>query len=121
MTEERMLKVFQALANEHRLKIFVGLCRGVLGSCCDRIEWFEKGRSVGDVVQATGLSQPTISHHLSILADAGLIRSEKRGLWTCYFPNPEVLDDIGLFVEDMKNNCCCAPPAPKTVPVQLIE
>lgn len=111
MTEERMLKIFQALANAHRLRIFTGLCQGALGTCCDRIEWFEKGCSVGDVVQAVGLSQPTISHHLSILADAGLVRSEKRGLWTCYFPNPEILAVLEHFVQDLKESCCCAPQA----------
>lgn len=104
-----MLKIFQALANEHRLRIFTGLCRGALGTCCDRIEWFEKGCSVGDVVQATGLSQPTISHHLSILAEAGLVRSEKRGLWTCYFPNAEILTVLGRFVAELRETCCCLP------------
>ncbi len=41
----------------------------------------------------SGKSQPTISHHTKVLADAGLIRGEKRGRWVWWRIVPERLDD----------------------------
>jgi ArsR family transcriptional regulator len=48
------------------------------------------------------LSQPTISHHLKLLRDAGLIEGEKRGTWVFYRVVPEVLRAVGqshIFVK----------------------
>jgi ArsR family transcriptional regulator, arsenate/arsenite/antimonite-responsive transcriptional repressor len=44
-----------------------------------------------DVVDRFGLSQPTISHHLRILRQAGLVTSAKRGVWAWYAPDPRAL------------------------------
>ncbi|MFO7549190.1 MAG: metalloregulator ArsR/SmtB family transcription factor [Acidimicrobiia bacterium] len=44
-----------------------------------------------DLVEPLGRSQPTVSHHLSILADAGLLTREKRGKWAWYRVAPERL------------------------------
>lgn len=45
-----------------------------------------------------GLSQPTISHHLKVLAEAGLIEGEKRGTWVWYTVNQERWQQLaGLF------------------------
>lgn len=45
-------------------------------------------------VEALGRSQPTISHHLKVLAEAGLIRGDKRGRWVWYSVVPERLDTL---------------------------
>lgn len=58
-------RVFEALANETRIKIIKLLQ--------------EKEMYVEDLAQTLGLAQPTVSHHLRVLKDAGLIRAEKRG------------------------------------------
>ena len=55
----------KALADETRQKI-MGLC------CCSQM-------SVSELVQATSVAQPTVSHHLKILKDAGLVSAERRG------------------------------------------
>ena len=47
-----------------------------------------------DLVEPSGRSQPTVSHHMKILADAGLITREKRGLWVWYRVVPERLDAL---------------------------
>ncbi len=47
-----------------------------------------------DPVDALGLSQPTISHHLKILSEAGLLDREKRGRWVHYTLRPDVLAEI---------------------------
>ncbi len=44
-----------------------------------------------DLVEPLGVSQPTVSHHLKVLRDAGLVASEKRGRWVYYHPVPERL------------------------------
>ena len=55
----------KALADETRQKI-MALC------CCTEM-------SVNSLVEATGVAQPTVSHHLKILKDAGLVTTERRG------------------------------------------
>ncbi len=93
------VKVFRALGNETRYDLFRKLLRGNISTCCDKIYFNETGVCVTDAIQQSGLAQSTASYHLKVLEEAGLIRSEKRGLWTCYFPEHEVLDALGrLFL-----------------------
>ena len=46
---------------------------------------------VCDLTDAVGLSQPTVSHHLKVLNDAGFVAREKRGTWAYYRLVPEAL------------------------------
>lgn len=72
---EEAALLFKALADETRLSILKQLreegevCVCNLFACCD-------------------LAQPTVSHHLKILRDAGLVNAEKRGVWVHYSLNP---------------------------------
>ena len=45
-----------------------------------------------DLVEPLGVSQPTVSHHLKVLREAGLVESERRGRWIYYRPVPERLE-----------------------------
>ncbi len=47
-----------------------------------------------DLVTVSGRSQPTVSHHMKILFDAGLVTREKRGLWVWYRSVPSRLDAL---------------------------
>jgi len=47
-----------------------------------------------DLVEPSGRSQPTVSHHMKILVDAGLVTREKRGLWVWYRAVPSRLDAL---------------------------
>jgi ArsR family transcriptional regulator, arsenate/arsenite/antimonite-responsive transcriptional repressor len=47
-----------------------------------------------DLVEPSGRSQPTVSHHMKILVDAGLVTREKRGLWVWYRAVPARLDAL---------------------------
>jgi ArsR family transcriptional regulator len=47
-----------------------------------------------DLVEPSGRSQPTVSHHMKVLVDAGLIAREKRGLWVWYRAVPARLDAL---------------------------
>ncbi len=65
----------KAIADDTRQKI-MALC------CC---EWI----SVGDIVEKTNVSQPTVSHHLAILREAGLVNVRHEGKQTFYSLNQE--------------------------------
>jgi len=49
---------------------------------------------VCELVDLFDVSQPTISHHLRALRDAGIVESEKQGLWAYYYVLPEALDRL---------------------------
>jgi ArsR family transcriptional regulator, arsenate/arsenite/antimonite-responsive transcriptional repressor len=65
----------KAIADETRQKIMSECC------CC----WL----SVNEIVEKVGFSQPTISHHLAILRDAGLVNIREEGKQTFYTLNQE--------------------------------
>ena len=81
-----------ALGNKTRYQLIKAMKDHSIQTCCDRIEFFENGVSVGDAVKFTGLAQSTVSQHLAVLLQAGLIRREKRDQWSCYFLNRAVLN-----------------------------
>jgi len=69
---ERHARVFRALGDQTRLEIVAMIARAGRALCaCDVEREFE-------------LSQPTISHHLKVLREAGLVTSERRGTWIYY-------------------------------------
>ncbi len=53
---------------------------------------------VCDLTEPVGLSQPTVSHHLKILLDAGILTREQRGKWAYYRLIPETLADIARLI-----------------------
>jgi ArsR family transcriptional regulator len=71
---------FKALADPTRVAI---VSRLAAGECC-----------VCDLNASFELSQPTISHHLKVLKDAGLVRSTRRATWAYYTLVPEALDAL---------------------------
>lgn|SRR6266536_2052162 len=73
---EELAGRFKALADPTRVAIVNRL------SSADEV-------CVCDLTDACGLSQPTISHHLRILREAGLVRSSRRGTWAYYRLVPE--------------------------------
>lgn len=68
-----MAKGFSALADPARLRILSMLAAAAEGEVC-----------VCDFVGPVGKSQPTISHHLRILGEAGLVHGDRRGKWVWY-------------------------------------
>jgi DNA-binding transcriptional ArsR family regulator len=59
----------------------------------------EQPRSVGELVEATGLSQPGTSKHLRVLRESGLVRVEKDAQRRVYALNPQALADLIAWVE----------------------
>ena len=77
--------VFKALADPTRVAIVSRLASGEQCCVCDLTDAFE-------------LSQPTVSHHLRILRDAGLVEAERRGTFAYYWLVPEAIERLkGVF------------------------
>ncbi len=79
----RTAAMFAALADPVRLRIVSMLAAAPEGTAC--------GCELEDPL---GLAQPTVSHHLRILREAGLVVGERRGRWVHYRVVPERLDEI---------------------------
>ena len=79
---ELLAQSFAALADPIRLRLlsFVASAEDEVCAC--------------DLVEPSGRSQPTVSHHMKILVDAGLVTREKRGLWVWYSAVPDRLDAL---------------------------
>ena len=71
---------FAALGDAARLQILSILAAAPAGEVC-----------VCEFVEPLGKSQPTVSHHLKVLGDAGLVEGERRGKWVWYPLVPEQL------------------------------
>lgn len=80
---ERLAHTMKALADPTRLRLLsiVAASDGAQACVCDLIE-------------PVGLSQPTVSHHLKVLADAGFLTRSKRGTWAYYALVPGALERI---------------------------
>ncbi|MCX7774188.1 MAG: ArsR family transcriptional regulator [Clostridia bacterium] len=100
-----VVEICHALGNKTRYQLIKALRDQTLSTCCDRIELFENGVSVGDVVKLTGLAQSTVSQHLAVLEQAELIYKEKREQWSCYFVNQDTLD--AFFKQMCTDLCVC--------------
>src|ERR687890_2665411 len=83
---ERMAAVAKALADPVRLQL-VDVLRKHAGMVC-----------VCELVPLFDLSQPTVSHHLKVLRDAGIVDSERRGLWAYYYVTPEALKELSTWL-----------------------
>ncbi|CAN5210974.1 metalloregulator ArsR/SmtB family transcription factor [soil metagenome] len=70
---ERIAKVFKALGDPTRVKLLSLIASGEGGEAC-----------ICDLTDPVGLSQPTVSHHMKLLVEAGLATREQRGKWA-YF------------------------------------
>lgn len=80
---ERLASVLKALADANRLRLISLIQASPDGEAC-----------VCELTEPLGLSQPTISHHLRILTDAGLLERDKRGVWAYFRLVPEALTII---------------------------
>ncbi|WP_190145941.1 ArsR/SmtB family transcription factor [Streptomyces glebosus] len=78
-----LAKVFKALGDPVRLRLLSLIASRAGGEIC-----------VCDLTPAFDLSQPTISHHLKLLRQAGLIDCERRGTWVYYWLLPEMTDRL---------------------------
>lgn len=75
---EDLAAAFKVLADPARLRLLSLVANADGGEVC-----------ACDLVEPLGRSQPTVSHHLKVLAEAGLVERDKRGRWAWYRAVPE--------------------------------
>ncbi|MCW2793824.1 MAG: ArsR family transcriptional regulator [Nocardioides sp.] len=84
---ERIAPLVKALADPVRLRLLSIVASHADGEAC-----------VCDLNDAFDLSQPTISHHLKVLHEVGLLDREKRGVWVYYRVDAGALRDLGALL-----------------------
>lgn len=88
--------LFKALSDETRLKIIDMLSCGELCAC--------------DILKPFNITQPTLSYHMKILTECGIVNADRRGAWMHYTLNDEVVKqiyDYWKYLTSDKKNCIC--------------
>jgi len=80
---EALARMFKALADPNRVKLLSMIAAAEDQEAC-----------VCDLTEPVGLAQPTISHHMKVLVEAGLVSREQRGKWAYFSLVPGILDSL---------------------------
>src|SRR5436305_12818324 len=83
---ERLAAIAKALGDPVRMQL-VDVLKQHAGKVC-----------VCELVPLFDLSQPTVSHHLKVLRDAGIVDSERRGLWAYYYVLPDATKELSAWL-----------------------
>lgn len=86
--------VFKALGDEHRLQILKLLAKTEL--------------SAGEILESMDIVQSTLSHHMKVLTDSGVVTATRSGKWTIYSVNMEVLEDTERALADFLKEASAA-------------
>jgi ArsR family transcriptional regulator, arsenate/arsenite/antimonite-responsive transcriptional repressor len=90
MNNADFVLVFKALADETRLSIVRMLASGELCAC--------------KILEHFNITQPTLSYHMKILCDCGLVEGRKSGTWMHYHLNEEHLIAVKLLLDELLRN-----------------
>ncbi|GGG60928.1 transcriptional regulator [Kocuria dechangensis] len=85
---QRIAGRLKALADPTRLRLLSHVAAQGCGAVC-----------VCDLTEEVGISQPTVSHHMKKLVDAGLLTREQRGKWAHYSVVPEAFAELQAFLD----------------------
>lgn len=88
----------KALADPVRLQLFSAVASHSGGEAC-----------VCDISVGLDVSQPTVSHHLKVLRDAGLVTSQRRASWVYYAVVPEALAGLAVLLGGTAHNTAGVP------------
>jgi ArsR family transcriptional regulator len=88
---ERLATVLKALAEPTRLRLISLVAAQPDGEAC-----------ICHLTAPVALSQPTVSHHMKVLVDAGLLTREQRGKWAYYRLIPGALDNVGASLSGQR-------------------
>jgi ArsR family transcriptional regulator len=77
---ERLARTFRALGDRHRVRLLSLIAAADDGEAC-----------ICDLTAPVGLSQPTVSHHMKLLVEAGLVTRDQRGKWAYYRVVPQAM------------------------------
>ena len=110
INEKQLIRMFHALANEHRLRVFLLLSEGELCVC--------------EIERIMKMKQSRISHMMRKLSSAGLTLSRREGKWIIYSVNPRVKEspvikslfkEAGLSDKDIKELKRCREKGPRAL------
>ncbi|MHB1485709.1 MAG: ArsR/SmtB family transcription factor [Saccharofermentanales bacterium] len=87
MSHEENATIFKALADETRLKILELLSGGELCAC--------------KILEQFDITQPTLSYHMKILSDSGLVEARRDGAWMRYTINPDRISAIQAYCDNI--------------------
>ncbi len=97
MNEIDVALICKALSDSNRLKIVKMLSNGEMCGC--------------KLLEAFEITQPTLSHHMKVLCDCGLVETRKEGKWSHYSLNCETLQNFKAFISSLSckkgGECCC--------------
>ena len=94
LSDERTVEVLKALAHPVRLGIVRLLADKAAFGLDDPTCCADREVCVCHITDAFDLSAPTISHHLRILREAGVVTAERRGVWIYYAVRPDALREV---------------------------
>ncbi|NLW11763.1 MAG: winged helix-turn-helix transcriptional regulator [Clostridiaceae bacterium] len=87
LSYDDFVPLFKALSDETRLKIVDLLSDGEYCAC--------------ELLTAFEITQPTLSYHMKILNESGLVVSVRKGAWTKYSLKPERIDEMKKFIDEL--------------------
>ncbi|MDD4376470.1 MAG: metalloregulator ArsR/SmtB family transcription factor [Clostridia bacterium] len=96
MEYRKEILIFKALSDNNRLQIVDMLSCGELCAC--------------KILEHIKIKQPTLSHHMKTLCEAGIVSSRKQGSWNYYRLNEENISNFIKFIKQItsyKDNCIC--------------
>ena len=91
------IKILKALGETNRLKIIDMLSSGEKCACI--------------ILESFHFTQPTLSHHMKVLMDSGIVKCRKEGTWMYYSLDIELCDDFMRFLNSILSNdekCLCS-------------
>lgn len=87
--EKRTAKVFKAFCDENRIRILDMLSTGEKCAC--------------RLLEEIDVTQPTLSHHMKILCDSGIVVGRKEGKWTHYSISQKGIDEAQKYLDTLNN------------------
>ena len=87
--EKRTAKVFMAFCDENRIRILDMLSTGEKCAC--------------RLLEEIDVTQPTLSHHMKILCDSGIVVGRKEGKWTHYSISQKGIDEAQKYLDTLNN------------------
>jgi ArsR family transcriptional regulator len=90
MEDKNYVEILKALGDETRFSIFGMLRNGTLCAC--------------KILEQLNITQPTLSHHMKVLCDCGLVTAEKDWKWTYYSIDCSKLKELLVYLGDTKCN-----------------
>lgn len=96
----RLAPMFKALGDPVRLRLL-----SLIAAAGEQI-------CVCDLTSAFEVSAPTISHHLRVLREAGLVDCERRGTWVYYWTQPSALNQLAGLLQTRHHGAGCLAPRP---------